>query len=79
MHASYRRLVNATPKARVSVATFLEQGRRSGSFFDSPLIKLTDGIDNLGMKSAEERDEFLRSFSLVLLNTMLRCIFWGFV
>ncbi|KAL2178047.1 armadillo-type protein [Thermothelomyces heterothallicus CBS 202.75] len=59
MHASYKRLTNANPKARLSVAHLLEQGRRSGSFFDSPLIKLTDGIENLGVKSEEEREAFL--------------------
>lgn len=60
MQASYKRLVNANPKARISVASFLEQGRRSGSFFDTPLIKLTDDIDNLGIKTPEEKDRFLR-------------------
>jgi SCY1-like protein 1 len=60
MHSSYRRLVNSNPKARVSVGNFLEQGRRSGGFFNTPLIKLTDGVDNLGMKSEEEREEFLK-------------------
>lgn len=60
MHSSYRRLVNNNPKARVSVGNFLEQGRRSGGFFETPLIKLTDSIDNLGMKSEDEREEFLK-------------------
>ncbi|KAI1129119.1 armadillo-type protein [Nemania abortiva] len=59
MHAGYKRLVNPNPKARITVKTFLEQGRRSGGFFDSPLIKLTDGIDNLDVKSEEERAAFL--------------------
>ncbi|KUI74200.1 putative inactive serine/threonine-protein kinase scy1 [Cytospora mali] len=59
MHASYKRLVNANPKARLSVGHFIEQGLRRGSFFDTPLIKLTDGVDNLGVKSAEEREAFL--------------------
>ncbi|KKA26432.1 hypothetical protein TD95_000139 [Thielaviopsis punctulata] len=59
MQTGYKRLVNANPKARLTVAHYLEQGKRSGSFFDSPLIKLTDGIDNLGMKSPEERETFL--------------------
>ncbi|KAI8957082.1 ARM repeat-containing protein [Daldinia sp. FL1419] len=59
MHAGYKRLVNANPKARITVGAFLEQGRRSGGFFDSPLIKLTDGIDNLGVKSETEREQFL--------------------
>lgn len=58
MHASYKRLVNANPKARLSAAHFVDQGQRSGSFFDSPLIKLTEGIDNLGVKSEGERDAF---------------------
>ena len=60
MHSSYRRLVNSNPKARVSVGNFLEQGRRNGGFFETPLIKLTESIDNLGMKSDDEREEFLK-------------------
>jgi SCY1-like protein 1 len=59
MHSSYKRLTNANPKARVSVGHFLEQGQRNGSFFDSPLIKLTDGVENLGVKSESEREAFL--------------------
>ncbi len=60
MHATYRRLVNSNPKARVSVGSFLEQGRRNGGFFNTPLIKLTETVDNLGMKTDEEREEFLK-------------------
>ncbi|OLN85546.1 putative inactive serine/threonine-protein kinase scy1 [Colletotrichum chlorophyti] len=59
MQQSYKRLVNPNPKSRVSVGHFLEQGQRSGSFFDSPLIKLTEGIENLGVKTETEREEFL--------------------
>ncbi|KAI9701574.1 MAG: hypothetical protein M1836_001630 [Candelina mexicana] len=59
MHQSYKRLVNANPKARLSVGSFLEQGRRSGGFFETPLIRLTEGIDSLGLKSQNEREDFL--------------------
>jgi SCY1-like protein 1 len=59
MHSSYKRLTNVNPKARLSVAHFLEQGQRNGAFFDSPLIKLTDGIENLGVKTESEREAFL--------------------
>lgn len=59
MHSSYKRLCNANPKARTNVGNFLDQGNRAGAFFDSPLIKLTEGIDNLDIKSAEEKEEFL--------------------
>jgi SCY1-like protein 1 len=59
MQASYKRLVNPNPKARLSVGHFLDQGRRSGAFFDTALIKLTDGVDNLGVKTESEREEFL--------------------
>ena len=60
MHSGYKRLCNASPKARINVGAFLDQGNRSGSFFDSPLIKLTEGIDNMGVKTPDERDAFLR-------------------
>ncbi|GAM84276.1 hypothetical protein ANO11243_022700 [Dothideomycetidae sp. 11243] len=61
MQNHYKRLVNASPKLRLSIAHYLEQGIRTGSFFDTPLIQLSDGIENLGLKSEGERDEFLVS------------------
>lgn len=63
MQASYKRLAHANPKTRLAVGHFLEQGRKSGSFFDSPLIHLTEGIENLGLKSETERGDFLQYVS----------------
>lgn len=60
MHQSYRRLLNANPKARLSITHFQDQGRRSGGFFETPLIKLAEGLESLGLKSDGERGEFLR-------------------
>lgn len=60
MQQSYKRLVNANPKLRLSIGGFLEQGTRSEGFFETPLIRLTQDIDNLGLKSDDEREEFLR-------------------
>ena len=60
MHQSYKRLLNANPKARLSVSHFRDQGRRSGGFFETSLIKLSESIDSLGLKSEGEREEFLR-------------------
>lgn len=59
MHSSYKRLCNANPKARITTSAFLDQGSRRDAFFDTPLIKLTEGIDNLGIKTEEERERFL--------------------
>ncbi len=59
MQTGYKRLVNANPKSRISVSNFLDMGQRHGAFFDSPLIKLTSGIENLGVKTEDERDQFL--------------------
>lgn len=69
MQQSYKRLINANPKARASISQFLEQGQRSGGFFETPLIHLTDGIDNLGLKNDSEREDFLR---LVVLHLSWR-------
>ncbi|GAB7361552.1 hypothetical protein MBLNU230_g1605t1 [Neophaeotheca triangularis] len=66
MQASYKRLTHAVPKMRLSVGHFYEQGRRKGGFFDTPLIDLTDGIENLGLKSAEEREVFLNELQTVV-------------
>lgn len=60
MHQSYKKLLNPNPKVRLSVAHFRDQGRRSDGFFETPLIKLSDGLEHLGLKSDNERDEFLR-------------------
>ncbi|KAI2090913.1 Nuclear aminoacylation-dependent tRNA export pathway component [Ophidiomyces ophidiicola] len=59
MHQSYKKLVNMNPKLRLSVAHFIEMGRRAGGFFDSALIRLTEDIESLGLKSNEEREEFI--------------------
>ncbi|KAG4412261.1 hypothetical protein IFR04_014610 [Cadophora malorum] len=89
MHSTYRRLVNSNPKARVSTGAFLEQGRRSGGFFNTPLIKLTEGVDNLGMKSEDEREEFLNDldqlsddfpedyFKMKILPELLKSVEFG--
>ena len=61
MHQSYKRLLNSNPKARLSVSHFRDQGRRSGGFFETPLIRLSEGLESLGLKSEGEREEFLRS------------------
>ena len=59
MQQSYKRLTNPNPKLRLSTAHFLEQGKKSGGFFETPLIKLTEGVESLGLKSEAERDEFV--------------------
>jgi SCY1-like protein 1 len=56
---NYKRLINANPKMRLSAAHFLEQGKKSGSFFQTPLIHITESADNLGLMNPEERDGFL--------------------
>lgn len=64
MQNSYKRLTHALPKMRLSVAHFLEQGTRNASFFDTPLIQLTSGVDNMGLKSETEKDAFIRYVGL---------------
>jgi len=44
----------------VVVAQFLDQGRRNGGFFQTPLIQITEDIESLGLKADAERDELLR-------------------
>ncbi|KAK3625616.1 Nuclear aminoacylation-dependent tRNA export pathway component [Elasticomyces elasticus] len=65
MQSSYKRLTHAVSKMRLSVAHFLEQGSKNGGFFDTPLIQLTDGIENLGLKSETEKDAFLSELESV--------------
>ena len=60
LQPAYKRLLNPSPKARLSTAHFLEQGRRNGGFFQTPLINLSEGIEGLGLMSEGERDEFFR-------------------
>lgn len=60
MHQSYKRLLQQNPKVRLGVSHFREQGRRNGGFFETPLIKLSEGIESLGLKSDGEREDFLK-------------------
>ncbi|KAF1922054.1 armadillo-type protein [Ampelomyces quisqualis] len=65
MHQSYKRLLNPSPKARMSVGQFLDQGRRLGGFFQTPLIQVTEDIDSLGLKAENERNELLEKLDEV--------------
>ena len=56
---SYKRLINANPKLRLSPGGFLEQGKKAGGFFQTPLISITESADSLGLMNYEERDDFL--------------------
>jgi SCY1-like protein 1 len=68
MHQSYKRLLNPNPKARLSVSHFRDQGRRSGGFFEIPLIKFSEAIESLGLKSESEREGILRQ---AMVGTLL--------
>jgi SCY1-like protein 1 len=59
MVQTYRKLVNANPKLRLVAAQFVDQGKKVGGFFQTPLIHITEGADSLGLKNEEERNEFL--------------------
>ncbi|KAF2740641.1 kinase domain-containing protein [Polyplosphaeria fusca] len=59
MHQAYKRLLNPNPKVRMSVGQFLDQGRRIGGFFQTPLIQVTEDIESLGLKEESERNELL--------------------
>ncbi|KAI9882873.1 MAG: hypothetical protein M1823_005382 [Watsoniomyces obsoletus] len=59
MYQAYRRLWNDDPQLRLSVGHFLDQGLRSGGFFDTRLIRLTEGIEKLGLQTENERQDFL--------------------
>lgn len=65
MVQSYRRLFNNSPKVRLSATAFLEQGRKLGGYFETPLIRLTNDIDNLGLKDESERNSLLSELDAV--------------
>jgi SCY1-like protein 1 len=60
MHQSYKRLCNANPKLRLSPGNFVDQGKKIGGFFETPLIRLTVDIESLGLKDEAEREEFIK-------------------
>ncbi|KAH0613292.1 uncharacterized protein H6S33_009672 [Morchella sextelata] len=59
MVTPYKRLIQQNPKTRLSIAHFLEQGKRSRGFFDTPLIHVSEFVENMGVKTPAEREEFL--------------------
>lgn len=68
MHQSYKRLCTANPKLRLSPGHFVEQGKKQGGFFQTPLIRMTEDIDSLGLKSDAEREEFIKYVYSQYLN-----------
>lgn len=60
MHQSYKRLLNPQPKSRMSVSDFMAQGLRLGGFFKTPLIQVTEDVENIGLKGEAEMEELLR-------------------
>ncbi|KAE8354861.1 armadillo-type protein [Aspergillus coremiiformis] len=89
MQASYKRLCAANPKLRLSPKHFVEQGKKHGGFFQTPLIRLTDDIDNLGLKNDAEREEFIKGldelsddfpeefFKMKVLPELLKSVEYG--
>ncbi|CAG7986553.1 unnamed protein product [Penicillium olsonii] len=59
MHQSYKRLCTANPKFRLSPGHFVEQGKKHGGFFQTPLIRMTEDIDKLGLMDEAERENFI--------------------
>ncbi|KAJ5898413.1 hypothetical protein N7504_008701 [Penicillium tannophilum] len=59
MHQSYKRLCTANPKLRLSPGHFVEQGKKHGGFFQTSLIRLTEDMESLGLKTDAEREEFI--------------------
>ncbi len=86
---SYKRLVNANPKLRLSPANFVEQGKKASGFFQTPLIHITESADNLGLMNYEERDDFLEEldklsddfpqdfFKMKILPELLKSVEFG--
>lgn len=60
MHQSYKRLCTANPKLRLSPGNFVEQGKKHGGFFQTSLIRLTEDMESLGLKTDAEREEFIK-------------------
>ncbi|KAK4921700.1 Nuclear aminoacylation-dependent tRNA export pathway component, partial [Elasticomyces elasticus] len=89
MTQAFRRLINASAKVRLSANQFVEQGRKSGGFFETPLIGITEGADNLGLKSETERDQWLKEleglsddfpedfFKMKILPELLKSVEFG--
>ncbi|KAJ4294535.1 Nuclear aminoacylation-dependent tRNA export pathway component [Kalmusia sp. IMI 367209] len=65
MQQAYKRLLNPNPKSRMSVGQFLDQGKRIGGFFQTPLIQVTEDIESLGLKAEDERNEVLGKLDAV--------------
>jgi SCY1-like protein 1 len=59
IQTAYKGLIAANPKTRLSVADFLKKGLQQRSFFEIPLIKISEFIENIGLKGASEREVFL--------------------
>jgi SCY1-like protein 1 len=58
---AYKRLLNPSPKMRLSVSQFLELGSRAGSFFSTDLIRCSQSLENMSIQGDQQRETFLQS------------------
>jgi SCY1-like protein 1 len=64
--SSFKKLLNPSPRARMSTQVFLDLGvsttggAEAGFFANNPLVKVCQGLDNFGLASENERAGFLR-------------------
>lgn len=89
MTPNYKRLISNNPKLRLSAGHFVEQGMKQGGFFQTSLIHITQGVDNLGLKSEDEREAFLNEldgltddfpedfFKMKILPELLKSVEFG--
>jgi len=76
MQQSYKRLCTANPKLRLSPAHFVEQGKKHGGFFQTSLIRLTEDMESLGLKSDAEREEFIKYVPSCVPSDLLPSYGW---
>lgn len=63
LQAGYKKLVQNSPTARVSIEDFLSLGERS--YFKTPLILLYRELDEINLKSTAEKLEFMKSLETI--------------
>ncbi|KAI9197249.1 armadillo-type protein [Polychytrium aggregatum] len=57
---AYKGLLNSDPRSRMDIETVLERGDRQGGYFDNDFVKVSIFLEQIAMKDAHEKDQFLR-------------------
>jgi SCY1-like protein 1 len=62
LHQGYKGLLQHNMSGRIPLAKFLESTTRSGGYFDDEFVKTSVFLDEIALKTSEEKEAYVKYF-----------------